>query len=1567
MSYENNGAPFGSFIDNTHAENILVAPVLKWNVDNDTWAKLEGQYYRNNLAGYFPSNPQINGSFVSLPRNTNYQGYSPWQNNNVFSALTWSHNFDKDWSIKQIFYYNRYESDFTERLGVGLDNFSFPYPAYASPPYTTPSYDRGFTTAFYGTQTLATETDLTGRIATWGVEHNLLFGGDFYKTLNWNNYFNSPLNSSQSIFYPVNPGIPFLGPLAPYSEFTAPQDTAGLYAQDQIKLPYDLFFLASARYQYFRQGGGFSGTPSFATNIYGVGDYSVGETEPQHASIEQHVTPRFGLLWRPFPWVSGYISYAEGFSTNIGTIFPNIVAPPTGARDAEAGLKFEFFDGKLQATVDYYNLTKTNVTEPDPNPLHICGGGGPGSCSILVGEARSKGPEVDIQGELYPGLKVILAYANQSTAVTKTSIGDQTNQLGQPFPGIPRNVATGSATYEFQDGTLKGLKLGATYHYNGAERVVDGTFYNLGWLTPSLAGYGIVDLLADYPFTYDGWKLDAGVNVHNLFDRTYFTNAYVSAPLVGLGGPSLRSIGDNFSVLGHISAQWPGSPPAPSKIPAPTMTWVHDWTGPYAGAQIGVGFGDNDGSFSYVTPDGYNGTQSFITNAYGVLAGAHLGYNQQFDQYVFGLEASGDVTNIDKREQLGWANPTGVLYCTSSLSLTGVGCGGSTDAHIWSDVQGSIRARAGYAWNRLLAYGTGGLAFGDFNLQSNIGGQDQFGNFYFAAANDRSLWRLGWTAGAGVEYAITPRWSARAEWRYTDFGHIAESPTSFSTNIGGPLYYQGDRHVTQNQLQVGASYKFGGTDPEMFAVAAPIFKGPAPGDLPSVKGGPRLPTAFAANWTGFYLGGQAGYAYGDNHGAYNLGTPDGVVASGALKHDAQGVIFGVHAGYNQQFESDLVLGVEASVDGTSLIKRESLSASDLSGNQAALTSMVQSDIQGSLRGRAGYAFGRLLPYVTGGLAIGHFGTQSDFAAGSGANFAYDGYATHGLDWTTRLGWTVGGGAEWAVSDHWSIRGEYRYSEFGSIADTPAVALPGTYYGGGRRLDQNQFQFGASYKFGDPLLVPVAAPVLAAKAPPIDWSGYTWAGIYAGGQVGMIWGANNGSYYIATPGGLGANDSLNGDAQVASVEGHVGYNWQYDHLVAGLEGSLLGTNLVKSSLLPVYDGNGFFGPATPGGTLTTAVKSNLQGALRGRLGYAWDRLLPFVTGGVALGGFTQQSYLWGGDALGLFNASSSRSILRAGWTLGAGAEWAMTRSWAIRGEYRYTDFGTVGDASMLAAPANTLFTGTRRLDQNLLEFGVSYKFGEEGQAPVIVAADLPHLKEAPVLLPPLGSPWRGFYAGVNAGGVFDAANGRGPTTTFWDPSLPFASGTNPNLAYVPGGANSGSGGALGGGQVGYNYQMGPVLIGAEADIAVTSVTGGAKQTAALYAWPFSGGALVPAAPLNTAQASLPYVGTLRGRAGYLVTPTLLLHTTAGFAYDGVDAWGVANTRAGWTVGAGAEWMFAQNWSAKLEYLFADISGGGVSGGWSGNTDANFHPQLNILRGGLNYHFNSFAPEAIVAKY
>ncbi len=256
---------------------------------------------------------------------------------------------------------------------------------------------------------------------------------------------------------------------------------------------------------------------------------------------------------------------------------------------------------------------------------------------------------------------------------------------------------------------------------------------------------------------------------------------------------------------------------------------------------------------------------------------------------------------------------------------------------------------------------------------------------------------------------------------------------------------------------------------------------------------------------------------------------------------------------------------------------------------------------------------------------------------------------------------------------------------------------------------------------------------------------------------------------------------------------------------------------------------------------------------------------------------------------------------------------------------------------------------------------------------VFAADLPSLKGASVYVPPPPPPlWTGFYVGLNLGGAWDASSGQSGTSTYYDPNFPFGAtvGGNTNLFFLPNGNTSGGAhGVGGGGQVGYNFQFGQsIVIGAEADIQATSISGSGPQNNASYASPLTANAvLVPVAPFNSSQVSMPYVGTLRGRAGYLVTPTLLVYGTAGFAYNGVDAWGYSNTRTGWTAGGGVEWMFMPNWSAKLEYLYADLSGGGVSGGFSWNYGANIHPQINILRGGVNYHFNWAVPAPVLAKY
>jgi outer membrane immunogenic protein len=263
----------------------------------------------------------------------------------------------------------------------------------------------------------------------------------------------------------------------------------------------------------------------------------------------------------------------------------------------------------------------------------------------------------------------------------------------------------------------------------------------------------------------------------------------------------------------------------------------------------------------------------------------------------------------------------------------------------------------------------------------------------------------------------------------------------------------------------------------------------------------------------------------------------------------------------------------------------------------------------------------------------------------------------------------------------------------------------------------------------------------------------------------------------------------------------------------------------------------------------------------------------------------------------------------------------------------------------------------------------------------MAADLPSRKEAPVYVPPPPPPplWTGFYLGLNIGGGWDANGGQSGVSGYYDPRYAigatpagFPANTN-NLFFLPNGNTVGSqGGVVGGAQAGYNFQFGQFVIGAETDFQGTSLSGGGNNTPltlfpAFYNNATNNNYLTPIGAITGANISLPWFGTVRGRAGYLVTPTFLIYGTAGFAYGDVQAWSYSNTRTGWTAGGGVEWLFAPHWSAKAEYLYVDLDSNGQTGnlGWTwGNR---FHPQLNVVRVGVNYHFNFAAPAPVVAKY
>jgi outer membrane immunogenic protein len=177
------------------------------------------------------------------------------------------------------------------------------------------------------------------------------------------------------------------------------------------------------------------------------------------------------------------------------------------------------------------------------------------------------------------------------------------------------------------------------------------------------------------------------------------------------------------------------------------------------------------------------------------------------------------------------------------------------------------------------------------------------------------------------------------------------------------------------------------------ATAGPVVT-PGPFDPP-----PAYPTARIYNWTGFYVGLNAGGAFGSTHWT---SVPD--VTSG--NSNLSGVLVGGTAGYNLQTGEPYVLGVEADLDWTS-IKGSASPAS------CASTCDVTSPWLSTIRLRFGYAFDGILPYLTGGVAIADLN-------------AYSVGSPFGTEMATNLGWTAGAGIEFVIAGGWRAKVEYLY-------------------------------------------------------------------------------------------------------------------------------------------------------------------------------------------------------------------------------------------------------------------------------------------------------------------------------------------------------------------------------------------------------------------------------------------------------------------------------------------------------------------------------------------------------------
>jgi outer membrane immunogenic protein len=208
-----------------------------------------------------------------------------------------------------------------------------------------------------------------------------------------------------------------------------------------------------------------------------------------------------------------------------------------------------------------------------------------------------------------------------------------------------------------------------------------------------------------------------------------------------------------------------------------------------------------------------------------------------------------------------------------------------------------------------------------------------------------------------------------------------------------------------------------------------------------------------------------------------------------------------------------------------------------------------------------------------------------------------------------------------------------------------------------------------------MAVAMASPSFAADLPrpaykaPIYVAPFSWSGFYVGINGGYGWGTANWTNPLGTTGNYKVNGALAG--------GTIGYNLQTGVWVWGLEGDF-DASWIKGSV--------------PCGGFACETKNSWFATGRGRIGYAWDRFLPYITGGAAFGDIKM--------TLG----PNSQTTTKVGWTAGAGIEYAFLGAWSAKLEYLYADLGTTTCGVAVCGISTNV-----KFKTNLVRAGLNYRF------------------------------------------------------------------------------------------------------------------------------------------------------------------------------------------------------------------------------------------------------------------
>jgi iron complex outermembrane receptor protein len=512
--YENDG----SYRNHVYTGRKFINPSLLYNIGKKTSVLLQTDYMKESLTPDFGVGSIDTGR--QIPRTVSRSQY-------INTAWAYSHmdQYSATFTVKHRFNQGLNLSFISSAQGTKIDSYQASLPSTVSP---TGDWYRGLARANTKENDYTSQLNLNGKFTTGSINHQLLLGTDFQAVINYaDTYTIAGLSTLKGVSYAVYDEINTIN-LDKYDARTdiptatatintqSPSYRFGYYGQDLISLTDNFKVLAGLRY-----------TIQKTEQTYITDLTSTNVTRGTSATkFDKAFSPKLSLIYQPTGTTSVYAGYSNNFTVNTGIdVATGQNMSPSIIDQYDAGIKNQFFDGKISANVSIYRIVNHNLSVTSPVDLN----GNANTSNTykkFSGQTTSDGIEVDISGNLSKNFYFVTGYAYNHAYYSNTSGLFGSNLEGEPLVVNPANTANASVFYTFDGAKIKGFKLGASafytgFRYGGYNNTV-GQTQKYNRLLP-VDGFATLDLSAGY--TYKKLSLLAAVtNVTNTMNYLIHDN-----------------------------------------------------------------------------------------------------------------------------------------------------------------------------------------------------------------------------------------------------------------------------------------------------------------------------------------------------------------------------------------------------------------------------------------------------------------------------------------------------------------------------------------------------------------------------------------------------------------------------------------------------------------------------------------------------------------------------------------------------------------------------------------------------------------------------------------------------------------------------------------------------------------------------------------------------------------------------------------------------------------------------------------------------------------------------------